>query len=70
MPDLSWDDIEIRAIREAYDALKCLDDAGRQRAMQWLWSKFADEEREGKAAREQSARTRIAARSAREPQAR
>lgn len=60
MADISFDDIEIRAIKEAYDALKCLDDTGRQRAMQWLWSKFADEEREGRAARAESARKRVA----------
>lgn len=61
MADLTIQDIEIRAIKEAYDALKCLDDAGRQRAMQWLWSKFSDEERDGRAARAASARMRLTA---------
>lgn len=61
MADLSGPDIEIRAIKEAYDALKRLDDAGRQRAMQWLWSKFADEERDGRASRAASTRMRLTA---------
>jgi len=51
MADISADEIEIRAIREAYDALKCLDEAGRNRAMQWLYSKFVDEELQGREAR-------------------
>lgn len=40
--DISMDDIEIRAIGEAYDALKCLDMVGTQRALAWLESKFHD----------------------------
>ena len=59
MADLSADDIEIRAIREAWDALKCLDPEGRNRAMAWLQSKFADEELKGKQARELSVRPRV-----------
>lgn len=59
MADLSADEIEVRAIKEAYDALKRLDDAGRQRAMEYLWSRFADEERQGRAARAESARQRV-----------
>ncbi len=61
MVDLSADDIEIRAIREAYDVLKCLDPEGRNRAMTWLQSKFADEEQKGREAREQSIRSRVRA---------
>lgn len=59
MVDVSADDIEIRAIKEAYDALKALDFEGRNRSMQWLQSKFADEEQQGRKAREESARRRI-----------
>jgi hypothetical protein len=47
--DISFDDIEIRAIKEAYDALKCLDQDGVRRAMTWLESKFHDEHSKPKA---------------------
>lgn len=40
--EISADEIEIRAIRKAYDALKCLDMAATQRALAWLESKFHD----------------------------
>jgi hypothetical protein len=33
-------DTEIRAIKEAYDALKCLDMTQTQRALAWLESRF------------------------------
>lgn len=56
MADLSNDEIEIRAIKEAYDALKCLDDAGRSRALTWLYSRFAQEELEGREARRTAVR--------------
>lgn len=59
MKNISVDDIEIRAIKEAYDALKCLDDAGRSRALHWLFSKFGDEEQQGRKARHEATLKRI-----------
>lgn len=60
MKSLSADDIEIRAIQRAYDDLKCLDPAGRERAMDWLRSRFEHEAIEGRKAREAAQRERIA----------
>ncbi len=61
MADLSAEDIEIRAIKDAYDALKCLDPEGRSRAMTWLHSKFESEHEKAVAARHEAARQRVSA---------
>ena len=62
MSDISTDEIEILAIRGAYDELKCLDPEGRERAMEWLRARFEDERIKGHIAREATARERIARR--------
>jgi hypothetical protein len=38
--DISFDDIELLAMKNAYDELKCLDPEALDRAMTWLRAKF------------------------------
>jgi hypothetical protein len=51
---------EVEVIARAYDELKALDCDGRVRALEWLASRFENERLEGRRAREQAARERIA----------